>query len=79
MTPTYALTVLGSRIRERRESLRVSQEQFAGQCGFDRTYISMIERGKRNISLLNLLRVARGLNIRISTLVEGLDNGSSPD
>ena len=79
MASNQALTVLGSRIRKQRELLGLSQEQFADRCGFDRTYISMIERGKRNISLLNLLRVAHGLNIRLSSLVEGLNNGPSPN
>lgn len=77
MPATHVLTVLGSRIRKHRASLGLSQEQFADRCGFDRTYISMIERGKRNISILNLLRIAHGLNVRISTLVEGLNNGLS--
>ena len=78
--PTHdALTVLGARIRARRESLGLSQEQFADRCGFDRTYISMIERGKRNISILNLLRIAHGLDVRVSFLVESLDHGSNPN
>ncbi|MDE2692451.1 MAG: helix-turn-helix transcriptional regulator [Acidobacteriota bacterium] len=72
------LTVLGSRIRDRRACLGLSQEAFAGRCGFDRTYISMIERGKRNISILNLLRIARGLNVSASTLLDGIDDGPDP-
>lgn len=73
---TDVLQILGIKVREKREALGLSQEEFADKCGFDRTYISMIERGKRNISLLNLLRIANGLNTSVSTLTEGLDSGT---
>ena len=79
MPADHLLTLLGSRIRSQREFLGLSQEQFAGRCGFDRTYISMIERGKRNMSIRNLMRVAAGLNVRTSALIEGLDHGASPN
>jgi transcriptional regulator with XRE-family HTH domain len=45
----------GLRLRELRSRLGISQEVFADKCGLDRTYISGIERGKRNVSLGNLL------------------------
>ena len=76
---TDPLAALGSKIRELREKLGVSQEAFADICGFDRTYISMIERGKRNLSFCNLLRVAAGLGVSVSTLTEGIDHGANPD
>ena len=69
------LVALGIRVRIARESLGLSQEQFADRCGFDRTYISLIERGKRNISLLNLVRIANGLETSISSITEGIDSG----
>ena len=72
---TDVLLILGSKVREKRESMGLSQEEFANKCGFDRTYISMIERGKRNISLLNLLRIAEGLGTSVSSLTEGIDRG----
>ncbi len=53
--------------------LRLSQEELAERCGFDRTYISMLERGKRNPSLLNLLKLARGLETSVSQLTEVYD------
>lgn len=56
-----SLLPLGRAIKQRREALGFSQEKLAEQCGFDRTYISMLERGKRNPSLLNLLKLADGL------------------
>lgn len=67
------LILLGQAIRAQREQLGLSQEKLAEQCGFDRTYISMLERGKRNPSLLNLLKLAKGLQISVSTLTKVFD------
>lgn len=68
-----SLLLLGRAIRSRREHLGLSQEKLAEQCGFDRTYISMLERGKRNPSLLNLLKLAKGLKTSVSKLTEVYD------
>jgi transcriptional regulator with XRE-family HTH domain len=68
-----SLIVLGKAIRARREQLGWSQELLAAKCGFDRTYVSMLERGKRNPSLLNLLKLADGLEISVSKLTEIYD------
>ena len=72
------LLLLGQAIRTQREQLGISQEKLAEQCGFDRTYISMLERGKRNPSLLNLLKLARGLKTSVSKLTEVYD-GPDPN
>jgi transcriptional regulator with XRE-family HTH domain len=74
---TNPLISLGSKISELRKTLGFSQEAFADICGFDRTYISMIERGKRNLSFCNLLRVAEGLGISVSQLTEGIEHGTN--
>lgn len=74
-----ALKYLGKKIRAEREANGLSQEEFADKCGFDRTYISMIERGKRNLSFLNLLKVANGLGLSVSELTEGIGNGINTD
>ena len=74
-----SLIPLGQAVRQRRESLGLSQEKLAEICGFDRTYISMIERGKRNPSFLNLLKLAAGLSTSVSTLTEVYNNGPDPD
>lgn len=66
------LIELGTRIKIFRKELGLSQEELAFRCGFDRTYISMLERGKRNPSYLNILKLSKGLNIKLSNLVEGL-------
>ena len=62
----------GSRLRTRRLAKCLSQEAFAGKCGLDRTYISGIERGKRNVSLRNIEIIAKALGTSISELTEGL-------
>ena len=73
-----SLLPLGEEIKRLRAALGLSQEQLADRCGFDRTYISMLERGKRNPSLLNLLRLAEGLETSVSKLTE-VYNGSNAD
>jgi transcriptional regulator with XRE-family HTH domain len=72
-----SLTLLGTAIKTRREQLGLSQEKLADRCGFDRTYISMLERGKRNPSLLNLQRLAQGLESSVSKLTEVLNGTNS--
>lgn len=68
------LLPLGQAIKAQREQLRLSQEQLAERCGFDRTYISLLERGKRNPSFLNLLRLSKGLEIPLSKLIEAYND-----
>ncbi len=63
------LQSLGIRIKTIRNKIGISQEELAFICGFDRTYISLLERGKRNPSYLNLLKLARGLNINVKDLI----------
>ena len=76
---TEALPKLGSKIRRLRERSGLSQEAFADKCGFDRTYISLVERGKRNISFRNLIRIAQGLDVSVSTLTEDIEDGIDTD
>lgn len=63
----------GARVRTRREALGLSQEALGFRAGLDRTYISDIERGQRNPSLLRLLRLARGLGVTVADLVTAED------
>ena len=67
------LKSFGRRVRDLRQSKGFSQQSFAEECGLDRTYISGIERGKRNISLENVAALARALDVTISDLLEGID------
>ena len=62
----------GRAIRQRRQKLGVSQEEFADMCSLDRTYIGGIERGKRNVALLNIEKIARALGISLSELFRGV-------
>jgi transcriptional regulator with XRE-family HTH domain len=62
----------GQRVRELRKETGLSQEAFAAKCGLDRTYISGIERGKRNVSLRNIQVIAKAIGIAMSELMKGL-------
>lgn len=69
-----ALLLFGMRVRELRSEKAISQEKLAALTDLDRTYISGIERGKRNLSLKNILKIASALNVTPSQLldIEGL-------
>jgi transcriptional regulator with XRE-family HTH domain len=58
----------GFAVRDRREALGLTQEEFAERAGIHRTYLSDIERGTRNVSLVNIERVASALSMKISEL-----------
>lgn len=66
------LKKFGARIRELRLAKDWSQENLAEKSGFHRTYIGMIERGERNLSLKNIAAFANTLEITISNLLMGL-------
>ena len=63
---------LGERIKELRKKTGLSQEKFALKIDMDRTYFATVELGKRNISLQNIEKIAKGLNITISELFDGI-------
>ena len=63
---------LGQRIRKCRNSLGLSQEKFALLIEMDRTYLASVEAGGRNISLKNLEKISKGLNISLSQLFENI-------
>lgn len=58
----------GKAVRKKRNKLGVSQEEFADICGLDRTYIGGIERGERNVALVNIEKIARALKISLPEL-----------
>jgi transcriptional regulator with XRE-family HTH domain len=62
----------GNRVRQLRKARGFSQEAFADKCHLDRTYMSGIERGKRNVALRNIEAIANALAVSISELTEGL-------
>lgn len=57
---------VGKRIKELRNNKGISQEMLAHEAGLDRTYITSVERGKRNISVVNLEKIANALNMNLS-------------
>ena len=59
---------IGNRIRELRKETGLSQEKFAAKIGMDRTYFASVELGKRNISIVNLEKIADGLDISLAEL-----------
>ena len=63
---------IGLRIRKLRHEQNISQEAFADVCELDRTYISSIEKGRRNVSIVNLEKIANALNVSLSTLFNDL-------
>lgn len=63
-------TKLGNRIRELRQQTGLSQEKFALKIGMDRTYFASVELGKRNIAIINLEKIANGLEVTLSDLFE---------
>lgn len=67
----------GARVRAERERLGLSQEDLAGRAGLHRTYLGGIERGERNIGLLNVLRLARALRIPAAALLKGIESGGA--
>ena len=63
------LTALSHCVRERRESLHLSQEEVAHRARLHRTYVSDIERGARNLSLKSLTDLAHALELTTSELI----------
>jgi len=64
------LRAFGARVRALRRAAGYSQEAFALEIGLDRTYMGGVERGERNIALLNICKIARGLHISVSALLD---------
>lgn len=58
--------LVGKRVRELRNNLGISQEELADLAGLDRTYITSIECGKRNISIVNIEKLAKALNVTLA-------------
>ncbi|TCT07080.1 helix-turn-helix domain-containing protein [Paralcaligenes ureilyticus] len=68
--PPSPLIFFGRRLAQLRKAQGVSQEQLALISGIARSYVSGVERGQRNISLLNILRLAQALNLPPVALLE---------
>lgn len=64
------LKKLGQKVRDHRLAMGFSQEELANAASLHRTYIGSVERGERNVSLQNIVAIARALSIRPSALLE---------
>ncbi|RBY76880.1 XRE family transcriptional regulator [Blastococcus sp. TF02-09] len=67
-----AATQFGERVRTRRQKLGLSQEGLAEACGLHWTFVGQVERGRRNLTLHNILKLASGLKVDPAELVRGL-------
>jgi transcriptional regulator with XRE-family HTH domain len=59
----------GKRLKDVREEVGISQEKLAEEANLHRTYVSSVERGKRNISLVNIERLAAALGVSMGELM----------
>jgi transcriptional regulator with XRE-family HTH domain len=66
---TQVLQRFGDNLRKIRESRQLSQEQVAYEAGFSRSYYTEVETGKRNISLLNMVKLCLFLQIELNELI----------
>jgi transcriptional regulator with XRE-family HTH domain len=64
------LIKFGNRVRELRKLKNLSQEELAFRADVHRTYIGMIERAEKNITLLNIEKIARALEVNLQTLLK---------
>lgn len=64
------LIKFGKRVRLLRLEQGLSQEELAYRCGFYRTYIGMVERAERSITLCNVFKIAKGLNVTLKELFD---------
>ena len=62
------LVSFGRKVQMRRKELKLSQEQLAEEAGLHRTYIGMIERAEKNVTLVNIEKIAKALKISIAEL-----------
>jgi transcriptional regulator with XRE-family HTH domain len=69
---TDLLKKFGKRVKKERLKIGLSQEEFAEKACVHRTYIGMIERGEKNITLLNINKIAHALDLSIEKLLENL-------
>lgn len=64
----HQLEAVGRQIRKLREQRDLSQEDFAAKAGLDRAYYGAVERGKRNVSARNLIKIAAALSVEVGAL-----------
>lgn len=70
MNSKNILALFGDNVRKYRKEQQLSQEKLADLANVHRTYIGMIERAEKNVTLLNMEKIAKALNITITKLLE---------
>lgn len=73
MRQSDVATAFGERVRRARVSRGLSQEALADIAGIHRTYVGSTERGLRNVSLFNIVRLSRALDVTPGSLLDGLE------
>ncbi len=68
------LTQFGNKVREKRRNQGISQEELANRAGLHRTYIGMIERAEKNITLENISKIAAALDLEIVDLFKDINS-----
>lgn len=71
ISDSEVLKKFGDRVRQLRKQKDISQEELAHRAGLHRTYIGMIERAEKNITLMNIEKIANALNVSIKDLFNG--------
>lgn len=67
------LIKFGQKVRQERLKRKLSQEEFADIVGVHRTYIGMIERAEKNITLENIQKISKALGVKISDLFNNIE------
>ena len=73
MAHVKTLQKFGENVRRLRIESDLSQEALAERCGLHRTYVGSIERGERNVAMVNILKIAHALNTSIAELFTGVE------
>ena len=66
----YILTIFGDNVRKFRVIKEMTQEKLAHKANLHRTYIGMIERAEKNITLINMEKIAKALNVEMEELIK---------
>ena len=70
MTKKKILIAFGDKVRELRKEKGLSQEELSFKADLHRTYIGMIERAEKNITLTNIEKIAKALNVKVKELLD---------
>ena len=73
--PRRVLAAFGAAVRRLRSERGWSQEELADRVGIDRTYMGGVERGERNLGLVNIARIAAALEISLTQLMAEAERG----